>query len=54
MPMNGKCLWCSRVIIFDFDLTLVDTSPIAHLREKKQWNAVMAKLSELKVYDGIN
>ena len=39
---------------FDFDLTLVDTSPIAHLREKRQWNAVNAKLSELKVYDGIN
>lgn len=41
------------MIIFDFDQTLVDTSSVEHLRASRNWKAVMAKASELPVYDGI-
>ena len=44
----------SSLIIFDFDQTLVDTSPVEALRSVRNWKAVMAEVSRLKVYDGIN
>ncbi len=42
------------MIIFDFDLTLVDTQPVERLRRARQWNSVMARAPELKVYDGVH
>jgi phosphoglycolate phosphatase-like HAD superfamily hydrolase len=42
------------VIIFDFDQTLVDTSPVESLRAQQNWKAVMTQAPRLKVYDGIN
>lgn len=42
------------MIIFDFDQTLVDTSSVEHLRAARKWKAVMAQISKLPTYDGIN
>lgn len=42
------------MIIFDFDLTLVDTSPVEHLRQQRRWNQVMAAAPKLQVYDGVH
>ncbi len=42
------------MIIFDFDLTLVDTQPLEALRSARRWKSVMARLSELDVYAGIH
>ncbi|MGI9250486.1 MAG: HAD family hydrolase [Pseudohongiellaceae bacterium] len=42
------------MIIFDFDLTLVDTQPVATLRDNLDWDAVMRQVPKLEVYDGIN
>lgn len=42
------------MIIFDFDQTLVDTSPVEHLRAAGNWRAVMARAPQLAVYDGIH
>ncbi len=41
------------MIIFDFDQTLVDTSSVEHLRAARNWKAVMAKASQLPVYNGM-
>jgi HAD superfamily hydrolase (TIGR01509 family) len=41
------------MIIFDFDQTLVDTSSVEQLRAARNWKAVMAKASQLPVYEGI-
>src|SRR5882724_11892354 len=42
------------MVIFDFDQTLVDTSPVEHLRAARNWKAVIAQASKLQVYDGIH
>ena len=42
------------MVIFDFDLTLVDTQPVEALRAARNWRAVMARAADLKVYDGIS
>jgi len=44
------------MIIFDFDQTLVDTSPAADLRANRKWSAVMtqAKAGRLPVYPGVS
>ena len=44
----------SNVIIFDFDLTLVDTQPVEALRAARKWRSVMARAPELEVYDGVH
>lgn len=44
----------SKMVIFDFDLTLVDTQPVEALRVARNWKAVMAQASNLQVYDGIH
>ena len=41
------------MIIFDFDLTLVDTRPVESLRTARKWGEVMSRAGELQVYDGI-
>lgn len=41
------------MIIFDFDQTLVDTSSVENLRAARNWKAVMARASQLPVYNGI-
>jgi HAD superfamily hydrolase (TIGR01549 family) len=42
------------MVIFDFDQTLVDTSPVEALRAARNWKGVMARASSLKVYDGVH
>lgn len=42
------------MIIFDFDLTLVNTQPVQKLRTQRKWKEVMAQAGELEVYSGIN
>jgi HAD superfamily hydrolase (TIGR01549 family) len=41
------------MVIFDFDQTLVDTSPVEALRAARRWHEVMAAAPRLMVYDGI-
>lgn len=41
------------MIIFDFDQTLVDTSPVESLRAARDWKGVMARVEQLEVYPGI-
>jgi len=41
------------MIIFDFDMTLVDTSSVEHLRAARKWKDVMAQAPNLPIYDGI-
>ena len=41
------------MVIFDFDQTLVNTQPLERLRASRQWNAVMARLGELEIYDEV-
>ena len=42
------------MIIFDFDLTLVDTKPVEALRAARKWRAVMDRAPALEVYDGVH
>ena len=42
------------MIIFDFDLTLVDTKPVEALRAARKWTAVMDRAPALEVYDGVH
>ena len=42
------------MIIFDFDLTLVNTRPTERLRAERKWKDVMAQAGELEVYSGIS
>lgn len=41
------------MVIFDFDQTLVDTSPVENLRANRDWRGVMSRASSLQVYDGM-
>jgi HAD superfamily hydrolase (TIGR01662 family) len=40
-------------IIFDLDMTLVDTSPLSSLREKRLWNRVYEKIPTSTIFQGI-
>lgn len=42
------------MVIFDFDQTLVNTSPVEALRAARQWRGVMAQAPKLAVYDGVS
>lgn len=42
-----------KSIIFDLDLTLVDTSSLEELRSKRKWDEVYALISSTSLYDGI-
>ena len=42
------------MVIFDFDLTLVDTGPVEALRAARKWGAVMARAPGLEVYEGVH
>ena len=42
------------MIIFDFDLTLVDTTPVEALRAARNWRAVLAHVPRLEVYAGVH
>ena len=42
------------MIIFDFDLTLVDTKPVEALRAARKWRSVMARAPTLEVYGGVH
>lgn len=42
------------MVIFDFDLTLVDTQPAEHLRAARRWRSIMALASQLEVYEGVH
>jgi len=41
-------------IIFDLDMTLVDTSSVFQLRAKRKWAQVYNRLDETKLFDGIS
>ena len=41
-------------IIFDLDMTLVDTSSVFQLRSKRKWSEVYNRLDETKLFDGIS
>ena len=53
-PATGKGHGRSRMIIFDFDLTLVNTRPVEAFRAARNWKAVMDRAAELEVYEGIS
>lgn len=40
-------------IIFDLDLTLVDTTPLEGFRHNRDWNGAYAHMNECRVYDGL-
>ncbi|GAA5578824.1 hypothetical protein Pgin02_01853 [Porphyromonas gingivalis] len=42
-----------KSIIFDLDLTLVDTSVLEELRKKRNWNTVYSLIPSTSLYDGI-
>ena len=42
-----------RSIIFDLDLTLVDTTPLEQARADRNWQLAYSKISECHLYDGI-
>lgn len=42
------------MIIFDFDQTLIDTSPVEHLRRPGGWTKVTSSMSTLLVYEGVH
>ena len=42
-----------KYIIFDLDLTLVDTSAVEQYRKSKDWSAAYANLDKCKVYPGL-
>ena len=52
--MDNKDIYPFRLIIFDFDLTLVDTRPVKVLRAARNWREVMSEAPSLKVYAGTN
>ena len=54
MPARRRSRSRFEMVIFDFDLTLVDTRPVETLRAAKRWRSVMAQASTLVVYDGIH
>lgn len=41
-------------IIFDLDLTLVDTTPAEPYRNKRDWYGAYGVISQCTVYDGLN
>lgn len=43
-----------KSIIFDLDLTLVDTTVLEPLRHTKQWQEAYRRIPETKMYDGIS
>lgn len=42
-----------KSIIFDLDLTLVDTSALEELRKKRDWNKVYSLIPSTSLYEGI-
>ena len=42
------------MIIFDLDQTLVDTRPVENLRQARKWSAVMQRVPNLPVFEGIS
>lgn len=42
-----------KAIIFDLDMTLVDSRCVAHHRVRRHWPKVMAKLADIEVFEGI-
>lgn len=42
-----------RSIIFDLDLTLVDTTPLEQARADRNWQLAYSKIGECHLYDGM-
>lgn len=42
-----------KSIIFDLDLTLVDTTPLEAYRHNRDWNGAYAHIQDCKVYEGL-
>ena len=43
-----------KALIFDLDLTLVDSQHLEHLRITQQWSIVYQKISTISAYEGID
>lgn len=43
-----------RRIIFDLDLTLIDTTVLETLRHNRQWQEAYRRIPETRMYDGIS
>lgn len=43
-----------RKIIFDLDLTLVDTTPVEEARNKRDWNLAYSLIPQCRLYEGMN
>lgn len=43
-----------KSIIFDLDLTLVDTSSLEELRSKREWSNVYSLIPTTSLYEGLN
>ena len=41
-------------VIFDLDMTLVDTSSLKQLRTKRRWPQVYDRLDETKLFEGVS
>jgi HAD superfamily hydrolase (TIGR01549 family) len=41
-------------ILFDLDLTLIDSEPVAELRRQRRWTEVYQAIPRLKAYPGID
>ena len=41
-------------ILFDLDMTIVDTSSLLGLRKQRRWNDVYAQLNKTKIFNGIS
>ena len=42
-----------KVVIFDFDLTLFDSSKIKHLMDEKQWSMVYKNIDKCSFYPNV-
>lgn len=42
-----------RAVLFDLDGTLVDSAPIAHLRDARRWRDCAQSLHRTSLYDGV-
>ena len=44
----------TKAILFDLDMTLVDTSCLLMLRSQRKWNEAYSRISETRAYEGID
>jgi len=52
--MQPKELLSIKAILFDLDMTLVDTSCLLMLRSQRKWDEVYSRIPETQAYEGID